>query len=129
MGRQDYHWKHEPCLYGWLEGAGHYWGGDRKQVTVLDFDRPQRNAEHPTMKPTKLIGYQINNNSKDGDIILDGFGGSGTTMVAAHQLKRRGYLVELDPKYCQVIVDRMIALDPNIEIKRNGKPYEPKSKA
>lgn len=124
MGRQDYHWQHEPCLYGWKEGAAHGWYSDRKQSTILEFDRPSRNAEHPTMKPVPLIAYQIENSSKQGDIVADSFGGSGTTMVAAHQMGRRAYLMELDPKYCQVIVDRMIKLDPSIEIKRNGKPYK-----
>jgi len=123
MGRQDYHWKHEPCLYGWKEGAAHGWYSDRKQTTILEFDRPQRNAEHPTMKPILLIAYQIGNSSKQGDIVADAFGGSGTTMVAAHQLNRKGYLVEFDPKYCQVIVDRMMKLDPTLEIKRNGEKY------
>jgi site-specific DNA-methyltransferase (adenine-specific) len=124
MGRQDYHWKHEPCLYGWKEGAAHGWYSDRKQTTVLNFDRPQRNAEHPTMKPIPLFAYQIGNSSKEGDIIADGFGGSGTTMVACHQMNRRAYLVEFDPKYCQVIVDRMLKLDPTLGIKKNGQPYE-----
>ena len=123
MGRSDYQWKHEPCLYGWKEGASHSWYSDRKQTTVLDFDKPQRNAEHPTMKPIPLFAYQISNSSKQGDIVADGFGGSGTTMVACHQLGRKGYLVEYDPKYCQVIIDRMIKLDPNIKITKNGKPY------
>jgi DNA modification methylase len=123
MGRQDYQWRHEPCLYGWKEGAAHGWYSDRKQTTILEFDRPSRNTEHPTMKPIPLIGYQIGNSSKQGDIVADGFGGSGTTMVAAHQLNRKGYLVEFDPKYCQVIVDRMIKLDPTLEVKRNGQPY------
>lgn len=123
MGRQDYQWKHEPCLYGWKEGAAHGWYSDRKQTTVLEFDRPSRNAEHPTMKPVPLIAYQIGNSSKQGDIVADGFGGSGTTMVAAHQLGRKAYLVEYDPKYCQVIVDRMLKLDPALTVKRNGLPY------
>lgn len=122
MGRQDYHWQHEPCLYGWKEGAAHGWYSDRKQTTVLNFDRPQRNAEHPTMKPVPLISYQIGNSSKQGDIVADGFGGSGTTMVACHQMNRKAYLVEYDPKYCQVIIDRMRKLDPSLEIKRNGEP-------
>ena len=86
MGRKDYHFKHEPCLYGWKEGAAHGWYNDRKQTTVLNFDRPQRNAEHPTMKPIPLFAYLIGNSSKQGDIIADGFGGSGTTMVACHQM-------------------------------------------
>lgn len=124
MGRQDYQWKHEPCLYGWKEGAAHGWYSDRKQTTILEFDRPSRNAEHPTMKPIPLIAYQIGNSSKQGDIVADGFGGSGTTMVAAHQLNRKGYLVEFDPKYCQVIVERMHKLDPTLEIKRNGVAYK-----
>lgn len=120
MGRQDYQWKHEPCLYGWKEGASHGWYSDRKQTTVLEFDRPTRNAEHPTMKPIPLIGYQIENSSKQGDIVADGFLGSGTTMVASHQLNRKCYGVEFDPKYCQVIIDRMRKLDPTLIIKRNG---------
>ena len=120
MGRQDYQWKHEPCLYGWKEGASHGWYSDRKQTTVLNFDRPTRNAEHPTMKPIPLIAYQIGNSSKQGDIVADGFLGSGTTMVASHQLNRKCYGVEFDPKYCQVIVDRMRKLDPNLVIKKNG---------
>lgn len=123
MGRQDYQWKHEPCLYGWKEGASHGWYSDRKQTTVLNFDRPQRSREHPTMKPIPLISYQISNSSKQGDIVADGFGGSGTTMVAAHQLKRKCRMMELDPKYCQVVVDRMIQLEPSIKITKNGKEW------
>lgn len=124
MGRQDYQWMHEPCIYGWKEGAAHGWFSDRKQTTILEFDRPSRNAEHPTMKPVPLIAYQIGNSSKQGDIVADGFGGSGTTMVASHQMGRKCYMVEFDPKYCQVIVDRMRKLDPGIEIKRNGEIYK-----
>lgn len=125
IGRQDYQWKHEPCLYGWKEGAAHGWFSDRKQTTVLNFDKPQRNAEHPTMKPIPLFSYQIGNSSKQGDIVADGFGGSGTTMVACHQMNRKAYLCEFDPKYCQVILDRMIKLDPTLTIKKNGEPYTP----
>jgi site-specific DNA-methyltransferase (adenine-specific) len=123
MGRKDYHCKHEPILYGWYEGEAHNWYSDRKQTTILEFDRPQRNGEHPTMKPIKLIEYLMTNSSKEGDLIGDGFLGSGSTMVASHQLKRKCYGMELDPKYCQVIIDRMIKLDPTIKIKKNGKPY------
>ena len=125
MGRQDYQWKHEPCLYGWKAGASHNWYSDRKQTTVLEFDRPSRSSEHPTMKPIPLIAYQIENSSKSGELVADGFLGSGTTMVAAHQLDRRCYGMELDPKYCQVILDRMLTLDPTLEVKRNGQPYTP----
>lgn len=120
MGRKDYHFIHEPCLYGWKEGAAHGWYSDRKQTTVLNFDRPNRNTEHPTMKPIPLFAYQIGNSSKQGDIVADGFGGAGTTMVACEQMKRKGYLVEFDPKYCDVIVARMIKLDSTLPIKRNG---------
>jgi len=120
MGRQDYQWQHEPCLYGWKEGAAHGWYSDRKQTTILNFDRPSRSSEHPTMKPVTLFSYQIGNSSKQGDIVADGFGGSGTTMVACHQMQRKAYLSENDPKYCQVIIDRMLKLDPSIIIKKNG---------
>ena len=106
MSRQDYHWKHEPCLYGWKEGAGHLWASDRKQTTVLNFDRPGRNGEHPTMRPVELFEYCLLNNTKGGDIVLDSFGGSGTTMIACEKSGRTGYLMELDPKYCDVIIKR-----------------------
>lgn len=106
MGRQDYHWKHEPCLYGWKEGAGHLWAADRKQTTILEFDKPHRNGEHPTMKPVELFEYQMLNNTKGGDTVLDSFGGSGTTLIAAEKNGRVARLMELDPKYCDVIVKR-----------------------
>lgn len=106
MGRQDYHWKHEPCLYGWKEGASHLWASDRKQTTVLDFNRPNRNGEHPTMKPVALFDYQIKNNTKGSDIVLDSFGGSGTTLIACEQNKRIARIMELDPHYCDVIIQR-----------------------
>ena len=121
LGRMDYHWQHEPCLYGWKPGAAHNWYSDRKQTTVLNFPTPQRNAEHPTMKPIPLISYQMGNSSKVDDIVCDAFGGSGTTMVASEQMKRRCRMMELDPKYCQVIIDRMIKLNPCIKITKNGK--------
>jgi site-specific DNA-methyltransferase (adenine-specific) len=106
MGRQDYHWKHEPCLYGWKEGSAHLWAADRKQTTILEFDKPSRNGEHPTMKPVALFEYQLLNNTKGGDIVLDSFGGSGTTMIAAEKNGRLSRLMELDPKYCDVIIKR-----------------------
>ena len=106
MGRQDYHWRHEPCLYGWKQGAGHLWASDRKQTTVLNFDRPSRNLEHPTMKPVALFEYQLLNNTKGGDLCLDLFGGSGTTLIACEKNGRYARLMELDPKYCDVIIRR-----------------------
>jgi len=124
MGRQDYQWMHEPILYGWLDGASHSWYSDRKQTTLLKFDRPRVNREHPTMKPVNLVAYLIKNSSKQDDIVLDTFLGSGTTMVASHQLGRKCYGMELDPKYCKVIIDRMKLLDSTIVIKKNGEVYE-----
>lgn len=151
MGRQDYHWKHEPCLYGWKEGAAHYFTNDRTKTTVIEdkidlkklnkkelldllkemtsdktkstiihCDKPIRNDVHPTMKPILLLAPLIQNSSKVGEIVADGFLGSGSTMVASHQLKRKCYGTELDPKYCDVIVKRMIKLDPSLKITRNG---------
>jgi DNA modification methylase len=106
MGRQDYHWKHEPIIYGWKEGAAHSWESDRTQSTILEFDRPSRNAEHPTMKPIELVGYLMKNSSKAGGIVFDGFGGSGSTLIAAEQLGRSCLMIELDPRYCSVIIER-----------------------
>jgi DNA modification methylase len=106
MGRQDYQWRHEPCLYGWKDGAGHLWASDRKQTTILEFDKPSRNGEHPTMKPVELFEYQLLNNTKGGDIVLDSFGGSGTTVIAAERNGRVAYAMELDPQYVDVIVKR-----------------------
>ena len=106
MGRQDYQWRHEPILYGWKEGAAHHFINDRTQSTILEFDKPSRNAEHPTMKPIDLLVKLIKNSSKENNIILDLFGGSGSTLIAAEQTKRTCYMMELDPKYCDVIVKR-----------------------
>jgi site-specific DNA-methyltransferase (adenine-specific) len=106
LGRQDYQWKHEPCFYGWKEGKPHKWYGDRKQTTVLDFEKPTRNGEHPTMKPVSLIAYQIENSTQKGDTVLDIFGGSGTTLIASEQLGRKCRMLELDEKYADVIVRR-----------------------
>jgi len=106
FGRSDYHWKHEPCLYGWKEGAAHLWAADRKQTTVIQCKRPSKSELHPTMKPVELMEYQILNNTKGSDIVLDLFGGSGSTMIAAEKIGRKSCLMELDPKYCDVIVKR-----------------------
>lgn len=106
MGRQDYQWKHEPILYGWKEGSAHYFVDDRSQSTVLEFDKPIRNAEHPTMKPIDLLVYLIKNSSKENDLIVDLFAGSGSSIIAAEETKRICYTMELDPKYCDVVVKR-----------------------
>jgi DNA modification methylase len=106
MGRQDYQWQHEPILYGWKDGASHAWYSDRKQTTLVRFDKPTRSSEHPTMKPIGLCGYFIANSSKEGDLVLDPFGGSGSTLIACEQIGRACYMSELDPKYCDVIIKR-----------------------
>lgn len=143
LGRQDYQWQHEPCLfggkeyegydpvlYGWREGDKHKWFNNRKQTTLLKFDRPTRNKEHPTMKPIPMLGYLINNSTKSGDHVMDFFLGSGSTLIAAEQLGRRCFGTELDPKYCDVIVDRYIkykaAVKEPCEIKLNGEIYNGK---
>lgn len=124
MGRQDYHWKHEPCLYGWKEGAGHLWAADRKQTTILEFDKPSRNGEHPTMKPVGLFEYQMLNNTKGGDIVLDSFGGSGTTLIAAEKNGRVARVMELDPKYCDVIIKRWQEFTGKMAVHaETGKPF------
>lgn len=137
LGRQDYQWKHEPCLYGWKPGEAHYFCSNRTYTTVIedeqDFnkmtkeelvalleliyseelpkdiireDRPSRSAEHPTMKPVRLNARLIKNSTKPGDSVLDLFGGSGSTLIACEQLNRKCYMMEYDPKYVDVIIDR-----------------------
>ena len=113
MGRQDYQWRHEPILYGWKEGNAHYFVNDRTQSTILEFDKPSRNAEHPTMKPIDLLVQLIKNSSKEDYIIADLFGGSGSTLIAAEQTNRICYMMELDPKYCDVIIKRWENLTGN----------------
>jgi site-specific DNA-methyltransferase (adenine-specific) len=106
LGRQDYQWNHEPCLYGWKDGAAHTWMSDRKQTTILKFNQPIRNDIHPTMKPIPLFDYQIKNSTRSGDKVLDLFGGSGTTIMACEQNGRTAYVMEYDPKYADAIIDR-----------------------
>ena len=106
LGRQDYQWKHEPCLYGWKDGAAHLWTNDRKQTTVIDFERPQKSERHPTMKPVGLFDYQVRNNTKKDGTVLDIFGGSGTTLIACEQNGRMAYLMEILPSYVDVIIER-----------------------
>lgn len=106
LGRQDYQWQHEPILYGWKPGAGHYFINDRTQSTILCEDKPKRNGVHPTMKPVPLVGRLMKNSSKPGWMVLDCFGGSGTTIMAAEQLNRTAFSMELDEKFCDVIVKR-----------------------
>jgi len=108
LGRQDYHWRHEPILYGWKEGAAHYFVDDRSQDTIWEYNKPRKNEEHPTMKPLELVGKAISNSSRRHESILDLFGGSGSTMIAADQLDRKSFLMELDEKFIDVTVKRYI---------------------
>jgi len=124
LGRQDYHWRHEPILYGWKEGAAHYFIDDRTQDTIWEYNKPKRNDIHPTMKPLELVGRAISNSSKPKEKILDLFGGSGSTMIASDQLGRKAYLMELDEKFVDVIVKRYIKhteSNENCFLIRNGK--------
>ena len=106
LGRQDYQHKHEPCLYGWVKGGSHSWYSDRKQTTILNFDKPLRSDLHPTMKPIALFDYEIKNSTKSGDVVLDLFGGSGTTIMACEQNGRNACVMEYDPKYVDLIIKR-----------------------
>ena len=129
MGRQPYQWQHEPALFGWKPTGAHYWNGDRKQTTIWNFDRPRVNDVHPTMKPIPLIEYIIKNSSKYGDIVVDTFLGSGTTLLASDNTDRICYGSELDPKYCQVIIERWINYKDGINgddviIERDGQQYK-----
>lgn len=108
MGRQDYQWQHEPILYGWKPGTGHYFVDDRSLSTVWFYDKPKHNDLHPTMKPLELVGQGINNGSLLGQLVLDLFGGSGSTLIACEQAGRINYSMELDEKYADVIVKRFI---------------------
>lgn len=152
LGRQDYQWRHEPCLYGWKDGAAHYFFDSRTETTViedakpdpkkmtkaelvefaqsvltekrastvLEFDKPSRSEEHPTMKPVKLFAYLVRNSSRPGDLVLDPFAGSGTTVIACEQLKRRAAVMELDPHYASVIVERWERLTGKTAVRADG---------
>jgi len=123
LGRSPYQWKHEPILYGWLKEGKHNWYADRKQSTIWNFDRPSKNTLHPTMKPVGLIAYPIQNSSMSNCLVLDPFGGSGSTLIACEQTNRICNIVELDEKYTDVIVKRYIELvgtDSDVYLIRNG---------
>ena len=120
LGRQDHQWKHEPCFYGWKEGAPHKWYGGRNKTTVYDYDKPNASRLHPTMKPVGLIAEQISNSTQKGDVVLDIFGGSGTTLIACEQLKRKCLTMELDPRFVDVIVKRWEDLTEQKAVLVNG---------
>jgi DNA modification methylase len=124
LGRQDYHWRHEPILYGWKEGAAHYFVDDRSQDTIWEYNKPRKNEEHPTMKPLELVGKAIANSSRRHETILDLFGGSGSTLIASDQLDRKSCLMELDERFVDVIVKRYIKHEETNDdcyLIRNGK--------
>ena len=126
LGRSPYQWQHEPCLYGWKKSGKHQWYADRKQTTIWEFEKTKRNTDHPTMKPIPLLAYPIQNSSMSNTLVLDPFGGSGSTMIACEQTDRDCYTIELDEKYCDVIVKRYIeqvGSADGVSVERDGKTY------
>ena len=126
LGRSPYQWQHEPCLYGWKKKGKHQWYSGRKETTIWEFEKPKKNAEHPTMKPIPLLAYPITNSSMSNTLILDPFGGSGSTLIACEQTDRSCYTIELDEKFCDVIVKRYIeqvGTDKDVSVLRDGKEY------
>ena len=124
LGRSPYQWQHEPCLFGWKKNGKHQWYSDRKQTTIWEFDKPKKNSDHPTMKPVPLLAYPIKNSSMSNCIVLDPFGGSGSTLIACEQTNRICHTIELDEKYCDVIVKRYIeqaGTAENVSVVRDGK--------
>ena len=124
LGRSPYQWQHEPCLFGWKKNGKHQWYSDRKQTTIWEFDKPKKNGDHPTMKPVPLIAYPIKNSSMSNCIVLDPFGGSGSTLIACEHTNRICHTIELDEKYCDVIVKRYIeqvGTAENVSVVRDGK--------
>lgn len=128
LGRSPYQWQHEPCLYGWKKKGKHQWYSGRKETTIWEFDKPRKNGEHPTMKPIPLLAYPIKNSTMTNSIVLDPFGGSGSTLIACEQTERICHTIELDEKFCDVIVKRYIeqvGYSDGVTVIRNGKelPY------
>lgn len=126
LGRSPYQWQHEPCLFGWKKKGKHQWYSGRKETTIWEFDKPKKNGDHPTMKPVPLIAYPIMNSSMSNCIVLDPFGGSGSTLIACEQTGRICHTIELDEKFCDVIVRRYIeqvGSAANVTVERDGKSY------
>ena len=126
LGRSPYQWQHEPVLYGWKKNGKHQWYTGRKETTIWEFDKPKKNGDHPTMKPIPLLAYPIGNSSMTNAIVLDPFGGSGSTLIACEQTDRICRTVELDEKFCDVIVNRYIEQVGSAEgvtVLRDGKTY------
>ena len=123
LGRSPYQWQHEPVLFGWLPNGKHRWFADRKQTTIWNYDKPKHNKEHPTMKPIPLLAYPIKNSSAPNAVVLDTFGGSGSTLIACEQTDRICYTMELDPRYASVIVQRyadLVGSGANVSVLRDG---------
>ena len=123
LGRSPYQWQHEPVLFGWKKSGKHAWFSDRKQSTIWEFDKPRKNGDHPTMKPIPLLAYPIVNSSMTGCVVLDPFGGSGSTLIACEQTGRVCRMAELDEKFCDVIVQRFIqqvGTDKDVYLSRDG---------
>jgi len=120
LGRSPYQWRHEPVLFGWKKKGKHEWYADRKQTTIWEFDKPKQNADHPTMKPVDLLAYPILNSSMANCIVLDPFGGSGSTLIACEQTDRICFMAELDERFCDVIIRRFCQNHPDQPIYRNG---------
>lgn len=126
LGRSPYQWQHEPCLFGWKKNGKHQWYSDRKQTTIWEFEKSKKNADHPTMKPIPLLAYPITNSSMSNTLVLDPFGGSGSTLIACEQTDRSCATIELDEKYCDVIVRRYIeqvGSADGVSVERDGKVY------
>lgn len=127
LGRSPYQWQHEPCLYGWKKNGKHQWYTGRKETTIWEFDKPKKNGDHPTMKPIPLLAYPIMNSSMSNSVVLDPFGGSGSTLIACEQTDRICYTVELDEKFCDVIVKRYIEQvggADGVTVQRDGLTYK-----
>lgn len=127
LGRSPYQWQHEPCLYGWKKKGKHQWYTGRKESTIWEFDKPKKNGDHPTMKPIPLLAYPIQNSSMANSVVLDPFGGSGSTLIACEQTDRICCTIELDEKFCDVIVRRYIeqvGSDEKVSVLRDGKEYK-----
>ena len=127
LGRSPYQWQHEPCLYGWKKNGKHQWYTGRKETTIWEFDKPKKNGDHPTMKPIPLLAYPIMNSTMSNSVVLDPFGGSGSTLIACEQTDRICYTVELDEKFCDVIVKRYIeqvGSSDSVSVVRDGLTYD-----
>ena len=127
LGRSPYQWQHEPCLYGWKKNGKHQWYTGRKETTIWEFDKPKKNGDHPTMKPIPLLAYPIMNSSMSNAVVLDPFGGSGSTLIACEQTDRICHTIELDEKFCDVIVKRYIeqvGSSDAVSVQRDGLTYK-----